>query len=110
MTIDQSRGKKMNNYRIIGQVASVFGVIFVVFAAFAAIVNYLGITAEYAVVTTSVLQYYVLNGMLPFLLFAALSFTVAAVLTRSSRDETAEMKPEELPAQASEVQPTEPEQ
>ena len=80
----------MNTTKIIGQVSSIFGVIFVIFAAFAAIVNYEGTTALSAFVTAGILQYYVLNGMLPFLLLAALSFTVSGVIMRSTRETVAE--------------------
>jgi len=86
--------------RIIGQIASIFGIIFVVFAAFAAIVNYEGITAQYgSSVGIEVLQYTVLTAMLPYLLYAALSFTVAGVVMRSTKEQAApeETKPQEMP-------------
>jgi large-conductance mechanosensitive channel len=82
----------MNPYvKSVGQIASIFGVIFVVFAAFAAIVNYIGLSQQaQAYLSVGLLEYYLLNAMLPFLLLAALSFTVAAVLNRASRNGGAE--------------------
>jgi hypothetical protein len=102
--ITESRRKiDMNmNIRIIGQIASIFGIIFVVFAAFAAIVNYEGITAQYgSSIGIEVLQYTLLTAMLPYLLYAALSFTVAGVVMRSTKPQAA---PEETkPRETSEV-------
>ena len=90
----------MNLYvKSVGQIASIFGVIFVVFAAFAAIVNYIA-ASQQAYLSVGLLEYYLLNAMLPFLLLAALSFTVAAVLNRASRNSGAEeSKPPEEPAE-----------
>ena len=95
--------------RTIGQIASIFGVIFVVFAVFAALVNYEGITAQYGSgISIQALQYTLLNAMLPFLLYAALSFTVAGVIMRATKERAApeEAKPPEMPPQPERDEPT----
>ena len=91
------------NIRIVGQIAAIFGVIFVVFAVFAAFVNYNGITAQYGGVSIEMLQYSLLAAMIPYLLYAALSFAVAGVIMRSTREPAApeqtapmETKPQEM--------------
>ncbi len=85
------------NVRIIAQIASIVGVVSVVFAALAAIVSYGGITAQYGTVPVSILQYSLFNSMIPYLFFAVLAFTVAGVISRSSREnvEPQEIKPVE---------------
>ena len=102
------------NIRTIGQIASIFGIVFIVFAVFAAIVNYEGITAQYGnSISIQALQYTLLNAMLPYLLYAALSFTIAGVIMRSTKEPAApeeiapeEMKPKEMPPEQERDEPT----
>jgi hypothetical protein len=96
----------MSNWRVIGQIAAGFGIIFIVFAALEAFVNYQAITIQQGFIPAGYLQVYVLNAMLPFLLFAVLSFVVAAVTMRSGKDYV-EKAPAEI--QPAEIQSTEPE-
>jgi len=77
------------NIRLVGQIASVFGIVFVIFAVIAAIVNYNGITAQYGAVSIQMLQYSLLDAMLPYLMYAALSFTVAGVIMRATKEPVA---------------------
>jgi len=100
------------NIRIVGQIASIFGVVFIIFAAIAAIVNFNGITAQYGGVSIQMLQYSLLAAMLPYLLYAALSFAVAGVIMRSTKEPVsseqtplAETKPNETPAETERDEP-----
>lgn len=77
----------MNNWKIVSQIASVFGIIFVVFAAFAAFLNYQAVTMQAGLIPEGYLQIYVLSEMLPYLLFAVLSFGVAAVTRHTVKEE-----------------------
>lgn len=81
----------MNNCKIISQIASGFGIVFVAFAALSAFLNYQGIQIQAdmqrSIVRADYLQVYILNSMLLFLLFAVLSFVVAAVTMRNARSE-----------------------
>ena len=100
------------NIRIVGQIAAIFGVVFIVFAVFAAIINYNGITAQYGGVSIAMLQYSLLAAMLPYLMYAALSFAVAGVIMRSTKEpvapeqaSTMEPKPEEMPPETERDEP-----
>ncbi|XES77367.1 MAG: hypothetical protein ACBZ72_00455 [Candidatus Bathyarchaeia archaeon] len=90
----------MNNWKIVSQIASGFGIVFVAFAALTAFINFqaINIQAEIqrSILPSDYLQVYVLDSMLPFLLFAVLSFVVAAVTMRNARSETDEE--EQLPS------------
>ena len=103
------------NIKTVGQIASIFGIIFIVFAVIAAIVNYQGLTLSNpgSSLSLQVLQYYILNAMIPYLLYAALSFTVAGVIMRSTREPVEpeeavveEMKPAEVPPEQERDEPT----
>jgi hypothetical protein len=101
--------KELNNWRIVSQIASGFGIVFVAFAALSAFLNYQAINIQadmqYSYVPANYLQVYVLNAMLPFLLFAVLSFVVAAVTMRNVRDEK---EKQALPEAQPEPQPETP--
>jgi hypothetical protein len=73
----------MDNLKIVGQIASGFGIVFIVFAAFQAFVAYQQVA--YQSPPASILQAYILSAMLPFLLFAVLSFVVGAVTIRQGK-------------------------
>jgi large-conductance mechanosensitive channel len=90
----------MENWRIVGKIASGFGIIFILFSIITAFVNYEAITLQSSFPPTGMLlQVYILNAMLPFLLFAVLSFIVAAVTLRITKD------PEEAPPQPEQTEP-----
>ncbi|MCW4017925.1 MAG: hypothetical protein NWF00_04500 [Candidatus Bathyarchaeota archaeon] len=90
----------MNSWKIISQIASGFGIVFVVFAALEAFVNYQAITMQSAyTIPSGYLQVYILSAMLPFLLFAVLSFIVAAAIMRSGREAEENMPVEQHPVE-----------
>ncbi len=93
----------MNNWKIVGKIATAFGVTFAVFAAFTAVLNYEAFAIQYDIGTNIPVDYVlvsVLSNMLPLLLFAALSFIVALVTLRAEKapikiEETTEEQPAE---------------
>jgi hypothetical protein len=103
--------KEVNSWRIVGQIASGFGIVFILFAAFSAFINYQAITIQSgSFISASYLQVYILNAMLPFLLYAVLSFLIAVVTLHATggakkaeapRQEeiAAELPPETAPAE-----------
>jgi hypothetical protein len=94
----------MNNRKIVGKIAAAFGVAFVVFAALTAILNYLAISIQYGTdVPAGYVIVSILSNMLPFLLFAALSFIVALVISRAEK--TPVKNEETLEEQATETKP-----
>ena len=93
--------------KIVGNIATAFGVAFAVFAALTAILNYEALAIQYNIGTNIPLSYVLVSislNMLPFLLFAALSFIVAFVIARNekapvkieetSEEQTTETKPQ----------------
>jgi hypothetical protein len=77
----------MNNWKIVGQIASGFGIIFIIFAVFSALINFEINTYQYgSSAPTGFLQVSALAAMLVFLLFAVLSFVVAGVTMRASKE------------------------
>jgi large-conductance mechanosensitive channel len=94
----------MNNQKIVGKIATAFGAAFAVFAALTAILNYEAISIQYGTgVPASYVIVGILSAMLPFMLFAALSFIVASVISRA---EKAPVKIEETQEeQATETKP-----
>lgn len=102
----------MNSWKIVGDIATVFGVAFIVFAVFQAVLTYEDLSIRYSgtIVPNGFFQESILTAMLPLLLFAVLSFLVAGVTLRAVKEtepETAdkpEAQPEMAPAQAE--QPT----
>ncbi len=103
--------KYVNNWKIVGNIATCFGIAFVVYAALNAIITYEGIAVQYDItaVPASFVQISILNAMMPFLLYAVLSFLVVAFASRAGK-ETPEAKEEELrdeETQLPEAQPVE---
>jgi hypothetical protein len=77
----------MNNWKIVSQITTAFGIAFIVFAALAALITYGQITIQYqSVVPDSYIQLSVLGAMLPFMLFAVLSLLVAGISSRSAKE------------------------
>ena len=75
----------MENWKIIGQIAAVFGIVFVVFAALAAFLQYETLSLQYGNIAFSgLIQVIILTAMLPFLMLAVLSFVVSALAKRGS--------------------------
>jgi uncharacterized membrane protein len=91
--------REMNNWKIVGQIASGFGIIFIVFAVFAAFINFEINTYQYgSSAPAGFIQVSALASMLVFLLFAVLSFVVAGVIMRAAKEKVDE-----------EIEPTVPE-
>ncbi len=77
----------MNYLKIVSRIAMAFGIAFVVFAALAAFVTYEQITIQYqSNIPASIVQLSVVNAMLPFALYAVLSFVVARFSSRATRE------------------------
>lgn len=94
----------MNNWRIINKIALVFGIVFVVFTVLAAVINYELDKLSYSSLAPASFFYYsFITAMLPYLVFAVLSFVVYALTLRTIKSE-AETEPE---AQEKETQQTE---
>jgi len=97
----------MNSWKIVGNIATAFGVAFAVFAALTGVLNYEAISIQYGTnVPAGYVTVSILLNMLPFLLFAVLSFTVALVTIRAEKalikieetneEQATETKPEAL--------------
>jgi hypothetical protein len=91
--------------RTIGRIAVGFGVVFIIFSAFSAFITYqaISLTQGYYI-SSGVLQVNILNAMLPYLLYAALSFIVAGFTLPYARKHTTETPVTEPEP---EMQPTE---
>ncbi len=86
----------MDTWKAIGSIASSFGIVFVVFAALAAFFEYENLTYQYgSIAPVAFIQFSVLQTMLPFLMLAVLSFIVAAVSRRHSREPEEKLEPEQ---------------
>jgi hypothetical protein len=91
--------KFMNNWKIVGRIATGFGIVFVVFAVFTAVLTYNGMNLNPGYYTADQIMLTILSSMLQYLLLAALSF-VAAGFTMRAGKENAEVEaplPEEQP-------------
>jgi hypothetical protein len=77
---------RMNNWKIISKISVIFSIIFIVFAAIAAIINYQSLIIQYSMVPTNFITVSILSAMLPFILFAVLSFVVAAIGSRAAKE------------------------
>lgn len=94
----------MVNWRIINKFALVSGIVFIVFTVLAGFINYEIDKLLYSsAAPASFIDYTILAAMLPFLVFAVLSFVVVALSSRAIKSE-AEKEPE---AQEKEIQETE---
>ena len=81
----------MNNWKIVSQIAFGFGIIFIVFAVFAAFINFEINTYQYgSSAPAGFIQISALASMLVFLLFAVLSFVVAGVTMRATKEKIKE--------------------
>jgi hypothetical protein len=90
----------MKNLKIIGKIATGFGIIFAVFAAFAALLEYETLFYQYGnTAPAGFIQVVILTAMLPFLMLAVLSFLVAAITRRAPKEsiEETSMESEEAP-------------
>jgi len=86
----------MNSWKIVSQIATAFGFVFIIFAALKAFITYGQITEQYGSnIPPSIVQLTVVGDMLPFMLFGVLSLVVAVFSLRSTK-ETSEkdMKPQ----------------
>jgi membrane protein implicated in regulation of membrane protease activity len=79
----------MSNWRTISKIAVVFGIVFLIFAAFSAFLTYQDVILKYSpLVPANFIQVSILIAMLPFMLFAVLSFVVAALGSRAAKETT----------------------
>jgi membrane protein implicated in regulation of membrane protease activity len=79
----------MSNWRTISKIAVIFGIVFIIFAAFSAFLTYQALILQYSsLVPASFIQVSILSAMLPFMLFAVLSFVVAALGSRAVKETT----------------------
>jgi hypothetical protein len=75
--------------KIINKIAVVFGIVFVVFSVFAGLANYELNQIIYQVsAPVSFIEISIIEAMLPFLLFAVLSFLLAFIVSRAAKPET----------------------
>jgi hypothetical protein len=95
----------MNNWKIVGTIATGFGVVAVVFAVFSAILTYDYMNLQAGYYSTTAIQLNVLSSMFQYLLLAALSFVTAGFSLRATREK--QEKEEQPPEEQTEVQPTE---
>jgi TRAP-type C4-dicarboxylate transport system permease small subunit len=99
----------MVNWKIVNELALVFGVVFAVFTVIVGIVTYqidkLAYTAE---APTSFIDYSVIAATLPYLLAAVISFAVVVLSYRVTKStETQETETQEEVTQETETQPRE---
>ncbi len=80
----------MNNWKNISQIAVIFSIVFIIFAVVTAIINYQGITLYSPLAPTSYVLINIISAMLPFILFAVLSFVVAAIGSRAAKEKATE--------------------
>jgi preprotein translocase subunit SecG len=77
----------MNNWKVISRIAALFGITFIVFTILTAFINYQALTIQYTIfVPQDLIQVNTILSMLPYLLFAILSFIVAAVSSRVEKE------------------------
>ncbi|MCW4006972.1 MAG: hypothetical protein NWF04_10360 [Candidatus Bathyarchaeota archaeon] len=87
----------MDNWKIIGKIATAFGITCLVFAVVSAFIEYNIIRLTTSFAPASYVQLNVVAQMLPFLLFAALSFIVAGITLRIEKEPIQETQPQEQP-------------
>ena len=93
-------GDRMNYSKIVGRIASAFGVSFVIFATLYGFVAYEQLTIQYSQsgIPAIFVWVSVLGSMLPSMLYAVLSFVVAGFISRI--DKGTDKKDDTLPAEA----------
>jgi len=95
----------MNNWKMVSQIASSFGIVFIVFAVFAALINFEINSYQYGSnAPAGFIQLSALASMLVFLLFAVLSFVVARITMRSAKENTSEEMQPVMPQPQHETQ------
>jgi nicotinamide riboside transporter PnuC len=92
----------MNNWRIVGKIATGFGIVCVAFAVYAAAITYGGMNLNPGYYSVQTIQLSILSSMLQYLFFAALSF-VAAVFSMRAGKENTEVKTPLPEAQSTET-------
>ncbi|MGD0070788.1 MAG: hypothetical protein ABSB71_04425 [Candidatus Bathyarchaeia archaeon] len=90
----------MKNLKIIGKVATVFGIASIVFAVLSAIVTYCLLQIASPTAPTDYVVFCILSTMLPYLFFAVLSLVIAVISRRVGKES---LEKEALP----QAQPTE---
>jgi large-conductance mechanosensitive channel len=92
----------MVNWKIINKFAVVSGIVFIVFTVLAGFINYqIDKLAYTSAAPANFIDYTIFAAMLPFLVFAVLSFVVAALSSQAAKS-AAEKEPE---AQKTKTQP-----
>jgi hypothetical protein len=77
----------MNYWKIVRQIATAFGVAFIVFGALSAFVAYEQLDIQYgSTIPAGFVLVSVLGAMLPFMLYAVLSFVVAIFILRVAKE------------------------
>jgi len=77
----------MNYWKIVKKIATAFGVVFIVFGALSTFVAYEQLDIQYgSSAPASYILLTSLNVMLPFLLYAVLSFVVAVFSSRLAKE------------------------
>ena len=77
----------MNYWKIVKKIATAFGVVFVVFGALSAFLTYEQLDMQYG--STAPASYILVASLivvLPFMLYAALSFVVAGFSSRATKE------------------------
>ena len=84
-----------------------FGIIFIVFSALAAIINYeLDTTMYSAAAPATFIGLTVVTAMLPYIVLAVLSFTVAVITSKTTAKSAVEKEPETQAKQEVDFQET----
>ena len=78
----------MNNWKVISQIASMSGIVFIIFAAVNAVVTYESIILSYSMfVPTSFIIVSVFSSMIPYLMLAVISFIIAIKGAHAAKEE-----------------------
>ena len=79
------------NWKIVKRMANAAGIVSIVFAVISSVLNYNIITTySYGGPPIDYVQKTILSGMLPYLFYAIIAFTVSAFASRSSKEITPE--------------------
>lgn len=87
----------MNNWKIVGTIATGFGVVSAVFAVLSALLTYSFLNLQPDYYPASYIQLNILSSMFQYLLLAALSFITAVFSLRAARENQEEKGKEEQP-------------
>ena len=98
----------MMNWKVVKRIANAAGIVSIVFAIISAVLTYNIIRISYALSPpVDYVQMTILSGMLPYLFYAIVAFTVSAFASRSAKEITLEQSQLEIQPH-SETLPSEP--